>query len=154
MFEKIFANVNRRIEFYRRINDKLVLIDIDEKPIDLVVNDGLDALCGCAFDASASRPAAFQYIALGTVSTAPSATDSALGGEVMRTIATYTKASEVGACTLTASFDITASYSLCECGIFNASSGGTLYCRDTFATRNVVSGDVVKVYYTGSFAAG
>ena len=38
-----------------------------------------------------------------------------------------------------------------ECGIFNASAGGTMYCRDTYTTKNVENGDTVKVYYTGKF---
>lgn len=146
----VIVGVLRRIEVWR--NGKLV--DVDEKPIDfndLVVDAGLNALCGAVFDRSANRPAAFDYIAIGTDGTAPSASQTALGAEVMRVQATYSKDANTGECSIDAVFNITSSYALQECGIFNASSGGTMYCRDTYPTKNVVSGDTVKVFYTAKF---
>jgi len=140
----------RRIEIWR--NGKL--IDVDEKVVDfddLVVDAGLNALCGTTFDGSASRPAAFTYVAIGTDGTAPAASQTALGAEVMRVQATYSKDANTGECSIDAIFNITGTYALQECGIFNASTGGTMYCRDTYPTKNVVSGDTVKIFYTGKF---
>jgi hypothetical protein len=146
----VTVGVQRRIEVWR--NGKL--IDFDERLLnfeDLVVDGGLNALCGAAFDRSANRPAAFDYCAIGTDSTAPSASQTALGAEVMRVQATYSKDANTGECSVDATFNITNTYSLNECGLFNASTGGTMYCRDTFTTKNVQSGDTVKVYYTPKF---
>jgi hypothetical protein len=142
--------MQRRIEIWR----KGELVDVDEKFLDLedlVVDAGLNALCGQAFDGSGSRPAVFNYAAIGTDSTAPAASQTALGAEVMRVSGTYAKDANVGECSMDATFNITSTYALNECGLFNASSGGTMYCRDTYTTKNVVSGDTVKVYYTPKF---
>ncbi|MEM3697110.1 MAG: hypothetical protein QXQ94_06385 [Candidatus Bathyarchaeia archaeon] len=146
----IIVGIQRRIEVWR--NGKL--IDVDEKFIDfndLVVDAGLNALCGQAFDSSGNRPAVFNYVAIGTDSTTPSASQTALGNEVMRVQGTYSKDANVGECSVDATFNITGTYALNECGLFNASSGGTMYCRDTYTTKNVVNGDTVKVYYTPKF---
>ncbi|MEM3623439.1 MAG: hypothetical protein QXR76_06705 [Candidatus Bathyarchaeia archaeon] len=146
----IIAGMCRRIEIWR--NGKL--IDMDEKELDfndLVVDAGLNALCGQAFDGSGSRPAVFNYVAIGTDGTAPAATQTALGAEVMRVQGTYSKDANVGECSMDATFNITNTYALNECGLFNASSGGTMYCRDTYTTKNVVNGDQVKIYYTPKF---
>jgi len=144
------VTMKRRVEVWR----KGKLVDVDECEVDLVVNAGLDAACGCVFDPSANRPAAFNYIAIGTDGTAPDASQTALGAEVMRVQATYSKDANTGECSIDATFNITASYALQECGIFNASSGGIMYCRDTFTTKNVEDGDTVNIYYTGKFQAG
>ena len=131
-----------------------VLVDVDVKTFelnDLVVDAGLDALCGQAFDSSANRPAVFNYVAIGTDSTSPSSSDTALGAEYMRVQGTYSKDANTGECSMDATFDIDATKALNECGLFNASSGGTMYCRDTYTTKNVESGDTVKVYYTPKF---
>ncbi|MDH7477092.1 MAG: hypothetical protein QHH17_01775 [Candidatus Bathyarchaeota archaeon] len=146
----IIVGMQRRIEFWRNGE----LIDVDEKLLnfeDLVVDGGLDALCGQAFDRSANRPAVFDYCAIGTDGTIPSASQTALGNEVMRVQATYSKDANTGECSVDATFNITSTYALQECGLFNASSGGTMYCRDTYTTKNVQNGDTVKVYYTPKF---
>lgn len=130
------------------------LVEVDERFIDfndLVVDAGLNALCGQAFDVSGSRPAVFNHVAIGTDGTAPSSGQTALLTEVMRVQGTYAKDAGVGECSMDATFNITATYALQECGLFNAASAGTMYCRDTYTTKNVVDGDTVKVYYTPKF---
>jgi hypothetical protein len=147
---KVLVGVNRRIEVWR----KGALLVVDEKFMDiddLVVDGGLNALCGAVFDRGGSRPAAFDYCAIGTDGTTPSASQTALGNEVMRVQATYAKDANTGECSVDATFNITSTYTLQECGLFNASTGGTMYCRDTYTTKNVVNGDTVKVYYTPKF---
>jgi hypothetical protein len=144
------VGMKRRIEIWR----KGELIGADEKSIDfddLVVDAGLNALCGQAFDGSGSRPAVFNYVAIGTSGTTPGNSDTALGAEVMRVQGTYSKDVNTGECSMDATFNITATYALQECGLFNANSGGTMYCRDTYTTKNVLNGDTVKVYYTPKF---
>jgi len=146
----ILVGMQRRIEIWRRGE----LVEADEKLLtfdDLVVDAGLNALCGQAFDGGAGRPAVFNYVAIGTDSTTPAAGQTSLGAEVMRVQGTYAKDAPVGECSMDATFNITATYALNECGLFNAASAGTMYCRDTYSTKNVVSGDTVKVYYTPKF---
>ena len=141
----VLAGMLRRIEIYH----KGKLVDIDEKLIDmkdLVVNAGLNALCGQAFDVSGSRPAVFNYVAIGVGTAAPAATDTALGSESMRVQGTYAKDAPVGECSMDATFNITATLALTECGLLNAATAGTLYCRDTYTVKNVVSGDTVKAF--------
>jgi hypothetical protein len=145
------VGVERRIEIWR----KGKLIDLDVKMIeakDMVVNAGLDGLCGAAFDVSGSRPAVFNSIAIGTGANNTLAADTTLQTEVMRIKGTYIKTT-TGACTVAGSFAITSTYALTECGMLNDPSGGTLYCRDTYVVKNVLSGDTVNVTYTPSFAA-
>ena len=74
-----------------------------------------------------------------------------LEGEEMRVEGTYAKDGAVGECSMDATFDIVATLALTECGLLNADSSGTLYCRDTYTVKNVVPGDTVKVYYTPRF---
>jgi hypothetical protein len=146
----IIVGMQRHVEVWRNN----ALVDVDEKFIDfsdLVVDAGLNALCGQAFDVSGSRPAVFNYVAIGTDGTAPANTQTALGAEVMRVQGIYSKDANVGECSMDATFNITSSYALQECGLFNASSNGTMYCRDTYTTKNVQNGDTVKVYYTPKF---
>ena len=127
---------------------RMGLIDIDEKLLDfldLVVDGGLDALCSVAFDSSGSREAAFEFIELGTNNTAAAATQTSLQSPVMnRVTATYSKDSPTGECSVDAEFSIDGTYALNECGLFNEVTGGDMYCRDTFTTKNVESGDTVK----------
>jgi hypothetical protein len=168
----VFVGVLRRIEVWRpvvnlapqQLKDALkfdiingvekALIDVDERELDfedMVVDAGLNALCGQAFDVSGSRPAVFNYGAIGTDATAPAASQTALLAEVMRVQGTYSKDAGVGECSMDMTFDIDATYALNETGLFNDPSAGTMYCRDTYTTKNVISGDTVKVYYTPKF---
>jgi len=149
---KVLVGVERRIEVWR----KGKLVSTDEKFIDakdIVVNAGLDALCGQGFDESGSRPAVFNSIAIGTGTNATLAADTTLQTEVMRVKGTYGKDGPTGECSMDGTFAIISTYALVECGILNAASGGTLYCRDAYAVKNVVSGDTVKIYYTPKFQA-
>jgi len=128
------------------------LVDALAKERDLVVNGGLD-LCIESLGNSTDRPACISHIALGTDNTAPTASDTSLGNEVMREAATYTKTG-TGQGKWEATFNITGSYTLQEAGLFNAATGGTMFCRDTFSARSVENGDTVTVVYTVSFSAG
>lgn len=165
------VGMQRRVEVWRPVKElvdehecaldsvivdgqKLVLVDVDDRFLDfndLIVDAGLDALCGQAFDGSGSRPPVFNYVAIGTDGTAPGNGQTSLGAEVMRVQGTYAKDAAVGECSMDATFNMTGVYGLQECGLFSAASGGTMYCRDTYSVKNVVSGDTVKVYYTPKY---
>jgi len=144
---RVLVGMQRRIEIWR--NGKL--IDVDEKFLDfkdLVVNAGLNDLCAKVFGTPTNI---FDYVAIGTDGTAPAAAQTALLAEVMRVQGTYSKDAGVGECSMDATFNITSTYALQECGLLNAAAAGTMYCRDTYTTKNVIDGDTVKVYYTPKF---
>jgi hypothetical protein len=97
----------------------------------------------------------FKYVAVGIGSstspgtcTAPSATNTALDYEVARVLATVgrtTTSVTNDTATWSATFNFTTSYSLCEAGIFDASSGGNMLSRVTYSVVNVVSGDTLVI---------
>lgn len=102
-------------------------------------------------------PAAAAYIGVGVGTTAFAAGDTALETEKLEdgtTSATAHKAASVSLVTtdvtndtaqLVATFAFTATLAITESGCFNASSTGTLLCRQTFSAINVVSGDSLQV---------
>jgi hypothetical protein len=97
----------------------------------------------------------FKYIAVGDGSssspgscTSPSASDTALGHEVTRVQATTgrtTTSVSNDTATWSATFSFTSSYSLCEAGIFDSSSGGNMLSRVTYSVINVASGDSLVI---------
>jgi len=99
---------------------------------------------------------AFGYIAIGTGTTAESATDTALASEIKRKAATKTQTttSVTGdTCLLTASFSsadgLTGTSAVTEAGVFNAATGGVLLARKVFSAVNVNwdAGDTLTVNY-------
>lgn len=96
---------------------------------------------------------AFDYIAIGTGTTAAAAGDTALGTEITTnggqraagtgTRVTTTVTNDTAQLVLTYSF--TGSFAVTESGIFNASSAGTMLCRQVFSAINVVNGDSLQV---------
>lgn len=131
------------------------LIDVDVKTFDLedlVVDGGLNGLCGVAFDESGSRPAVFNYGAIGTGTTPPAIGDTTLEIEYMRVKGTYSKDAATGECSLDTSFSIDATKVISECGLLNAPTDGTLYCHDAIdPVKNVQDGDTINLYYTPKF---
>jgi len=118
----------------------------------LVVNAGLAEVAGLIL--SDVGGTAFDYLALGTDSTAPSATDTALGAEITdsglaRAAATGTRVTTSvtnDTAQLQHTWTATASKSIRECGVFNAASGGTMLARANI-TVDVNSGDSIQLTY-------
>lgn len=133
-----------------------VLVDRETHERDAIVNDGLDFLCEVMGN-EGNQPPAMGWTAIGTDTTAVSNNQSNLIAEVMREANTYAKDAPVGQASLDATFNIAVSgYSLNECGLFNVSGtnqSAIMYCRDTYTTKNVLSGDTVNVNYTSNFSA-
>jgi hypothetical protein len=111
------------IEHYR--NGK----KIDERVVEnLVVNVGKAQVSGLI---GGVVTGVFSYLALGTGTTAPSSTDTALQSEVVRVASTNSRVTTNvtnDTLQLQATFNFTSSYAITEAGIFNASSGGTMLC--------------------------
>jgi len=90
---------------------------------------------------------AFGYIAIGTGTTPAAETDTALATETHRAAATVSQDTTTvtdDTAKLVATFSFTASYSITESGVFNASTGGDLLCRAVFSAISVVDGDSLE----------
>ena len=105
----------------------------------------------------------FDYIAIGTGTTAAAATDTQLvteitggGGQrrgttdVTGTRITTSTANDTGQWVTT--FTFTANYAVTEAGLLNASSNGDLLCRQTFSAINVVDGDSLQLTWKVQFS--
>jgi len=97
-----------------------------------------------------------DYIAIGSGTTPPNVSDTALESEITtgggaRAQVTYAHVAGTKVWSISNVFTFTASLSINEVGVFNASSGGTMLSRQLFPTTfNASSGDTltVEVIYT------
>lgn len=97
----------------------------------------------------------FDYIAIGTGSTAANAADTTLQTEIttnggQRALGTLTRVTVTttnDTAQFVVTFTFTGSFAVTEAGVLSASSGGTLLCRQVFSAINVVSGDTLTVTY-------
>ncbi len=119
------------------------VIDSQIKEFDLVVNTGLSLRASLL--GNISTPIALDAIAVGTGTTAPAVTDSALVTEVERVTSTnsiVTTNVTDDTCEIVGTIAFTASYAISEVATFNSAtaSAGIMYSRDTIGPYNVVSG--------------
>ena len=111
----------------------------------LVVTDGKEYVASRMKD---TTKAAMSHMAIGTVSTAAAASDSALGGQANRgaltsatvTGTTITYIARIGAGSGTGA--------ITEAGLFNASRAGDMLCRTVFAVINKGSSDSMTITWT------
>ena len=119
------------------VNDEVV----QEIP-NLVVTAGKGYVASRMKDDSAS---AMSHMAVGTDNSAAAAGDTALGTESGRVALTSTTVSD-NVITYVATFPAgTATATLVEAGVFNASSSGTLLWRTVFAAVNKASSDAMTI---------
>lgn len=119
----------------------------------VVTNVGKAEIAGLICADQAASYTAFDYIAIGTGTTAASDTDTALeaeitsgGGERQNATGTIvTTDTTDDTAQFEATFNFTSSFAVTEAGLFNASTGGTMLCRKVFDVINVVSGDKLQV---------
>lgn len=98
-------------------------------------------------------PAAFTWIAVGTGTNAAAITDTTLQTEsstsglsrVSGTVSLVTTTGTNDTAQVTNTFSVTGTVAVTESGVLNASSSGTLLCRQVFSAINVVSGDSLAV---------
>ena len=111
----------------------------------LVVTDGKEYVASRMKDATAT---AMSHMAIGTDSTAASASDAILGSEAGRVSLTSTTVTS-NEVEYVATFGAgTGTGAITEAGIFNASSGGTLLCRTVFSVVNKGSSDSMTITWT------
>ena len=114
----------------------------------LVVTAGKQWVAGRFKDGSI--PAEMSHMAIGSADTAPAAGNTALATELNR-IALTTDGGTVSNNTVQYDASWTsaaAAYAIKEAGIFNASTGGTMLARTTFAVINKGTDDTVSISWT------
>ena len=120
----------------------------------VITNAGLAEVTGLLVDDVGGT--SFDYIAIGTGTTAADSTDTELeheiisgggerrgGADVTGSRVTTTVTNDTAQWVTT--FTFTASFAVTESGVFNAPSGGTMFCRQTFSAINVASGDSLQI---------
>jgi hypothetical protein len=128
-FEVFLYDAQGNLKDYRKVKN-------------ITVNSGFAAVCD-AMGLGNVQP--FKYCAVGTATNAPSSSDTSLGGEIARTIGVYAR-------TANTIWKNDATFSpgvgtgpITESGLFNASSGGTMLCRQTFQVINKGASDTLVV---------
>lgn len=89
-----------------------------------------------------------SHIAIGTNDTEPTATDTSLGDEIDRESASFSiETKDVNDDTLvaTATFSFQSETTVRETGIFNASSGGTMFARTLKGPTTVEADDSIQI---------
>jgi len=128
------------------------LIETVETP-NAVMNLGFkEVACLIGTDITSGHTA-FDYIGVGTGTTAATATDTTLETEITengltRAAGTGTNITDAVAYDtfqLVKSFSPTSTYAVTESGVLNASSSGVLLCHQTFSAINVTNGDTLTI---------
>ena len=134
-------NLKGKVEV--RLNDEVVR-EIDN----LVVTTGKGFVAASMIKTTSNSPAAMTHMAIGSNTTNPAASDTALGTELGRV--TLTSAAVSGAVvTYIATFPAgTGTGAVVEAGILNASSSGTLLCHTEFDVVNKGSADAITITWT------
>ncbi len=128
------------------------LIEIVEGP-NALTNTGFAEVAGIINSDQTASHTAWDYIGVGTGTTAATATDTALETEetqngLTRAAGTGTRVTTTVAndtSQIVKSFSVTGSVAVTESGVLNASSTGVLLCRQTFSAINVANGDTLQI---------
>lgn len=102
---------------------------------------------------ASGAPAAADYVAVGTGTTAFAASDTTLVTETAAsgltraqgTVSLVTTSTANDTAQVTKTFSVTGTVAVTESGVFNASTSGTLLARQTFSAINVVNGDSLAI---------
>lgn len=122
-----------------------------------ITNAGKAQIALLAGDASATP---FTYLAVGTSTTAPAASQTALAAEITdtglaraaSTVSRTTTTQTNDTLSLVYTWTASGSKTVEEVGIFNASSSGTMLGRALTSTKSLVNGEQFQVTYTVQFA--
>lgn len=90
----------------------------------------------------------FEYVAIGTGTTATSAASTALSHEATRATAATSRVTTTvtnDTAQLVKTFSFNAASAITESGVQDSASEGTMLCRATFSAINVSSGDSLQV---------
>ena len=128
------------------------LIESVETP-NTVVNAGFTEVAGLFCSDVAGSYTAFDYIGVGTGTTAATYTNTQLVAEV--TNSGLARAASTGTLTdvnvtndtaqFVHQFSVTDTQAVTESAVFNAGAAGTMLCRQTFSAINVADGDTLQI---------
>ncbi|MCS7387195.1 MAG: hypothetical protein NDF55_10800 [archaeon GB-1867-005] len=133
-------------------------IDLEYWRKNIITNVGLAEIVRLVF--SGLTGTKFGYLAIGTGTTAESASDTALEAEIARksasvsqTTTTITDDTALLEATFSSADGLSGTHAVSEAGIFNAASGGVLLARKTFSAVNVNwdAGDSLTIRYYVQF---
>jgi len=114
----------------------------------LIVDVGFDFIADC-IGKSSGRPAIMKYVGIGSSSAAVSASNTALGSQLTRRSGAYSHTAGTKTFTIVETFPPgSGTGAIQEAGVFNASSGGTMFDRVTFPVINKGSDDTLTVTFT------
>jgi len=141
------------VYLYKHLEDKWYTLAENKK--NLLTNGGRDLFHAQCYTNVSAGTRGGGCIAVTSDATAPAATDTVLTGEIStnglaRADAT-TKTHGAGTNSTLIEHEWTASgthNNVQKCGLFNATSSGTLTHTGTFTTASLISGDKLKVSYT------
>jgi len=135
------------------------MIDLEYWRKNIITNDGLAEIVRLVF--SGLTGTKFGYLAIGTGTTAESASDTALEAEIARksasvsqTTTTITDDTALLEATFSSADGLSGTSAVSEAGIFNASTGGVLLARKTFSAVNINwdAGDSLTIRYYVQFS--
>jgi len=140
-----------KIDHYDKVGN---LIESVETP-NVVTNTGFTEVAALFGTNTAGSYTAFNYIGVGTGTTAATYTNTQLVAEITDSglaraaVGTYNTLVTSAVANDTAQFQhqfsVTSAQAVTESAIFNASSVGTCLCRQTFSPINVASGDTLQI---------
>jgi len=117
---------NKRGEVKRRVKLKNVITNVGKAQVAGLINGVVTS--------------PFRYVAIGTGTTAPSASDTALETEIARKAGSTSRATTnvsndtaVVEATFSSADGLTGSSNVAEAGLFDATSGGNMLARQTFS---------------------
>jgi len=149
MEENTFLKGWFKIDHYDNLGN---LIETVETP-NVITVDGMNEVAELIGTDTTSTATAFDYIAVGTGTSAASKTDTALETEITEN--GLTRAASTGSTVTTTdtgdtfqlvhSFSPTSTYAVTESGILNAATTGELLCHQTFSAINVSNGDTLTI---------
>lgn len=120
----------------------------------LVVDGGIDEMAQAIFGVGGVGTTNFDFIEIGTGTTAPTATDTIIETSAcarIQDVAPDVNSGTSGETSVSviSSFDgATCTGAITEAGIFNAISANQMLARSTFASVSISSGDTLNVNYT------
>ena len=116
----------------------------------LIVDTGLNFIC----DRMKDDETAMTHMALGSGTTAAAAGDTTLGTQLGSREALDSSTVTNNQIVYVASFEANdATGAVTECGLFNASTGGTMLCRTVFSVVNKAADDTLTVNWTITLTA-
>ena len=131
---------------------KGVLIESVETP-NMVVDAGFAEVAGLFCSDTSGSFTAFDYIAVGTGTTAATYTNTQLETEITNSgLARSVSTGSVVTVNVTGDtaqfvhqYSVTATQAVTESAVLNAAAAGTMLCRQTFSAINVANGDTLQI---------